>query len=236
MSNARGARPKQRSATPARHVKQERRRALEALIGEAATDCYGDEDCVFGGFVVGIEDNVPFPFPAETLGEEVSVLGVDSRRSNLRAGIIMLVSKGGRTYPSSLAALVVPPTLQGREHIEAYFKWASLPLPQVQLKGGPHSRFSARQGQYLAYIAQYTRIHGCPPAENEIARYIGVTGPAAHTMVVSLAARGLIERTPGVPRSIQLLVPSSELPELQGPADPASAGPPLYRPVWRRRR
>ncbi len=222
------------SRDPTRRQEGKRRGSLEALIREASTDCYGDEDCEFHGFVAGIEDRVAFPFAAQVLGEEVSILGVDAARSHLRVGVIMSALKGGRTYPVGLAGLELPLNLPGRERVEAYFEWAHLPPPKAPA-AAPRPRFTPRQGHYLAYIAQYTRVHGRPPAENEIARYFGVTGPAAHTMVVSLAARGLVERSPGVPRSIRLLVPSSELPELAGPADPGAAGPPPHGPARRRK-
>ena len=74
--------------------------------------------------------------------------------------------------------------------------------------------FSARQGQYLAFIYYYSKINRRPPAEADIQRYFEVSAPAVHQMVVSLQARGLIERTPGQARSIKLLVSRSELPDL----------------------
>ena len=41
-----------------------------------------------------------------------------------------------------------------------------------------------------------------------------VTPPSVHQMILTLEARGLISRIPWTPRSIQVLVPSEELPEL----------------------
>jgi len=74
--------------------------------------------------------------------------------------------------------------------------------------------FSARQGQYLAFIYYYSKINRRPPAEADIQRYFEVSAPAVHQMVVALQTRGLIERTPGQARSIKLLVSRSELPDL----------------------
>ena len=74
--------------------------------------------------------------------------------------------------------------------------------------------FSARQGQYLAFIYYYSKINRRPPAEADIQRYFEVSAPAVHQMVLALQARGLIERTPGQARSIKLLVSRSELPDL----------------------
>ena len=62
-----------------------------------------------------------------------------------------------------------------------------------------------RQAQFLAFIHDYTKLNGRPPAEADIQRYFGITPPSVHQMVVTLEKRGLIEREPGQPRSIRLL-------------------------------
>ena len=77
------------------------------------------------------------------------------------------------------------------------------------------SRFTPRQGQYLAFIHAYTLVIGRPPAEADMRRFFHVSGPAVHQMVIGLEKAGLITRQPGVPRSIQLLVHSQALPELR---------------------
>ncbi|MEJ7617827.1 MAG: helix-turn-helix domain-containing protein [Pyrinomonadaceae bacterium] len=75
--------------------------------------------------------------------------------------------------------------------------------------------YTTRQGQALAFIHYYTKIHGEPPAEMDIARYFRISPPAAHQLVVSLENRGLIERIPGRARSIRVLLARSELPDLE---------------------
>ena len=75
-------------------------------------------------------------------------------------------------------------------------------------------RFTKKQGQYLAFIYYYTKIHGRPPAEADIQRYFCTTPPAIHQMIVTLARKGLITKVPGQARSIHLLVPKEEIPEL----------------------
>lgn len=75
--------------------------------------------------------------------------------------------------------------------------------------------FTTVQGRYLAFIHVYTRIHGRPPAESDMQRYFRVTPPAVHQMVVTLARNGLISRTPGAPRSIEVLVKAEDLPLLE---------------------
>jgi len=77
------------------------------------------------------------------------------------------------------------------------------------------ARFTQKQGQYLAFIDTYTRVHRCLPAEREIQHHFGVTPPSVHQMILTLERAGLISRQPGVPRSIQVLSPPENLPILQ---------------------
>jgi repressor LexA len=77
--------------------------------------------------------------------------------------------------------------------------------------------FTPLQGQYLAFICTYTLIHREPPAERDIQRFFRVTPPSVHNMVLTLAARGLVHRTPGKPRSLRVLLPSGDLPALHEP-------------------
>ena len=74
--------------------------------------------------------------------------------------------------------------------------------------------YTETQGQYLAFIYYYTKIHGIPPAEADMLRYFKVSPPSVHNMVVTLEKRRLITRTPGVGRSIQLLLKRDQLPDL----------------------
>jgi len=76
-------------------------------------------------------------------------------------------------------------------------------------------KYTPKQGQYLAFIHYYTKLHGEAPAEADFRRYFSVSPPSVHRMVVALEERGLIERSPGQARSIRLLVDRSELPDLQ---------------------
>lgn len=80
----------------------------------------------------------------------------------------------------------------------------------------PNSRrWTDRQGQYLAFIHDYTKVNRQPPAETDIARFFGLAPPSVHRMVVELVERGLLARTPGAARSLRVLVPRAELPELE---------------------
>jgi len=85
--------------------------------------------------------------------------------------------------------------------------------------------YTPRQGQFLAFIHAYTRLHRQPPSEMEMAKYFGVTPPSVHQMVVGLQNRGLIQRLPGQARSIRVLVPPRGLPDLESGQAPLRLGP-----------
>ncbi len=72
-----------------------------------------------------------------------------------------------------------------------------------------------RQGQYLAFIYYYTKVNRQPPSEADVQRYFGVSAPSVHQMIVSLEKAGHIERKPGQPRSVKVLVNKSELPDFE---------------------
>ena len=76
-------------------------------------------------------------------------------------------------------------------------------------------RFTAKQGQYLAFIHAYIVLHRRSPAEADIQQYFGVTPPTVHRMIVHLDRRGLILRQPRQARSIRVLVPADVLPPLR---------------------
>ncbi|HJL20027.1 MAG TPA: MarR family transcriptional regulator [Sandaracinaceae bacterium LLY-WYZ-13_1] len=75
--------------------------------------------------------------------------------------------------------------------------------------------FTELQGQYLAFIYAYSKIHRRPPAETDMQRFFQVTPPTVHRMVKALHRKGLIHRVPGTPRSIELLVAPDDLPVLR---------------------
>ena len=77
--------------------------------------------------------------------------------------------------------------------------------------------FTPKQGQYLAFIHAYTCVLGRPPAEADLQRFFGVTPPSVHQMVLALERAGLIQRTAGASRSIQVLVEPEKLPVLYRP-------------------
>src|SRR3954466_651784 len=81
--------------------------------------------------------------------------------------------------------------------------------------GGPLATFTHRQGQFLAFIHLYRKLHRRSPAELDIAQYFRLTPPAVHDMIVKLHELRLITRELGVARSIRVAIPPAEIPELE---------------------
>lgn len=87
------------------------------------------------------------------------------------------------------------------------------PAPKLDPSIAPS--FTAKQGQYLAFIYNYMKIHRQAPAESDLERYFQVSPPSVHEMIKTLERNGLIERTPGQARSIRLCVQPEHLPRLE---------------------
>src|ERR1700710_2519272 len=111
---------------------------------------------------------------------------------------------GTQTYPIELSG----DSWFTRAEIEA---GPVCPRPEVKLA----PLYTAKQGQYLAFIYYFTKINGRSPSEAEMQRYFGVTPPSVHQMVVALEQKGLIARTPGKARSIKLRLSREDLPDLK---------------------
>lgn len=99
----------------------------------------------------------------------------------------------------------------------------------------PRPKFTGLQGEYLSFIDAYGRVHGRAPAEVDLQRHFGVTPPSVHQMILTLEKKGLINRTAGVARSIELRVSSADLSPLareplHGRTRPTSAAASERRP------
>ena len=73
----------------------------------------------------------------------------------------------------------------------------------------PAKSFTPKQGQYLAFIYAYTRLHRRPPAEADMQQYFQVSPPSVHQMVLTLEQAGFIRRQPGVTCNIEILIRST---------------------------
>ena len=75
--------------------------------------------------------------------------------------------------------------------------------------------FTAKQGQYLAFIYYFTKIHRRAPAESDMQRYFNVSPSSVHQMIMNLEKHRFIERIPGQGRSIRLSLTRDQLPDLE---------------------
>ncbi len=75
--------------------------------------------------------------------------------------------------------------------------------------------FTDKQGQYLAYIYHYTKLNGIPPAHTDLQKFFKVTPPSVNQMINTLEKKGLIQKQPRTARSISLLIPTEQLPDLR---------------------
>ncbi len=64
---------------------------------------------------------------------------------------------------------------------------------------------SEQQQATLDFIREHTEEKGYAPTEAEIGKWFGLTQQAASKRLDTLESRGLIQRTPGVHRSIRVV-------------------------------
>ena len=89
-------------------------------------------------------------------------------------------------------------------------------MTDVRRRAPERPRFTALQGQYLAFIHQYTQLHRQAPAESDYQRHFKVSPPSVHRMIIALEKRRLIRRDPGQARSVRVLLEADEIPDLHG--------------------
>jgi len=99
--------------------------------------------------------------------------------------------------------------------IHLYERRSSFSQATVKISFVVSKLYTRKQGQYLAFIYYYTKLNGRAPSEADMRAYFHVTAPSVHQMVLTLAANGLVERVPKLGRSLRLLVPRAELPDLE---------------------
>ena len=87
---------------------------------------------------------------------------------------------------------------------------------RVRPTGMQGPSFTKLQGQYLAFIVLYTKLHRRPPSEADLQAYFQVTPPTVHNLITTLERRGLISKQPGAPRTIRVVVDAELLPPLDG--------------------
>lgn len=138
-----------------------------------------------------------------------SLLEVLSRRG--RGAFLEALRTIILAHPECLGALGIPGFGLDTEGDDAE---APRDAPDVRRRAPERPRFTALQGQYLAFIHQYTQLHRQAPAESDLQRHFKVSPPSVHRMIIALEQRQLIHRTPGLARSVRVLLAADEIPDL----------------------
>ncbi|MFW6169729.1 MAG: CinA family nicotinamide mononucleotide deamidase-related protein [Planctomycetota bacterium] len=92
------------------------------------------------------------------------------------------------------------------------------------LHGNGAARDAQSQGQYLAYLHLYCKLHQLAPTPTEMARYFGESPGDVERRLAELEQLGLIERERGTWRTLRIQVPSSALPDLAAGSRAARTG------------
>ena len=170
------------------------------------------------------------------VAEHEALLGpIDGRAANAHAPCDLIVAGAGiggqqNLRPLELARRVLASAQKRREFGAlglAQFDPIAYIHPCLLFVGGTDEQlnrmagvsrsaktFTPKQGQYLAFIHLYTRLHRRPPAETDMQQYFRVSPPSVHQMVLTLERAGFIRRQPRIARSIEVLVDPKHLPEL----------------------
>jgi hypothetical protein len=117
-------------------------------------------------------------------------------------------------FDLDLEALLAPPKKAKKE------KPLSLSTAKKATSRAKKPAFTHRQGQFLAFIHLYRKLHRRGPAETDLRQFFGVTTPSAHGMIVKLEELGLVTREPGVARSVRVAIPEEDIPPLEDVAGP----------------
>ena len=104
---------------------------------------------------------------------------------------------------------------QALGRLEAGFDGTADPGWHMLRPAMAREKFTAKQGQYLAFIHLYTRLHRRAPSHADIQAYFRTSPPVVNDTLKALQRGGFIARDTGAARSIRLLVPPHMIPELE---------------------
>jgi len=121
------------------------------------------------------------------------------------------------TIPKARQRDVVDRIYKRFSHTVRHYSQSSISFPKTspRIIEKAKSRYTRKQGQYLAFIYYYTKLNRRPPAETDMQKYFKTTPPTVHNMIVQLEKKGFIQKKPYEPRSIRLLLSRKELPDLE---------------------
>src|SRR5262249_5418900 len=185
---------------PDQFIGQEFQRPAGAAFGRARTGRCDQQGLLFAGELALCPKAWLFAKRRLQVAKHEAALGpIDGRAAHPDAPRDLLAADAGvrsqqKLRPLELARRVLAAPEDGLE-----FEAIAYIQPCRLLAGGrdeqlnrmagvsPSAKtFTPRQGQYLAYIHLYTRLHRRPPAEADIQQYFCVTPPSVHQMVLTL--------------------------------------------------
>jgi DNA-binding MarR family transcriptional regulator len=93
--------------------------------------------------------------------------------------------------------------------------WCRIHMPDLIISQHGANSFTMEEGQYLAFIYNYSQILGESPDESDIQRYFQVDAATVHPMIAHLEESGFVSQVPRQARSLRVLVPPQMLPSLE---------------------
>ena len=111
-------------------------------------------------------------------GDGISIanyLSAGSDGKELRGNLYAAAKKPIRTVLGGKVCIL---TVQ---FLENGFEVSIDPAPKLDPSIAPS--FTAKQGQYLAFMHHYSKIHRQAPAESDLERYFQVSPPSIHAMI-----------------------------------------------------
>ena len=123
-----------------------------------------------------------------------------------------VLDEGGMIWESRKEYLSLDHALAAADN--AIMEWCNVHIPDIDIRPKELPSYTTKQGQYLAFIYNYTQIHGRPPAEADMQRFFNVSPPTVHQMILKLAELDLVSRVPRQARSLRVLIPAHSLPIL----------------------
>ena len=137
---------------------------------------------------------------------------IEIGRTGYDATFIRVLDEGGMIWSSEDDSDTIDHALVAAD--AAIRAWCLIHMPDLIIGHHNSAPFTQEEGQYLAFVYNYTQIMGQFPAESDIQNYFHVDRSDVQQMLTELEKSGLISRTSGQAHSIRTLVPPQMLPAL----------------------
>lgn len=75
--------------------------------------------------------------------------------------------------------------------------------------------YSPRQGQFIAFIHNFTKVSGQAPTDRDVERYFKISSSGAREMIERLEWGKFVASSDDKPRRLRVLIPAEQVPELE---------------------